>query len=462
MDRNYYKQKMIEAIESYYESLENDESTYKKAGEKDFEELVKWSIPEKGRDLDEMTEVLHKKVFPFRVKGAQPKNFAFIPSPASDISKIGDIITTLYNPNGAGWFSAPLVTQLENDVIDWLCEKVGYGKEAGGIFVSGGSQSNLTGIIAARDNVLGVENILKGVAYVSDQAHHSVNKGLRMAGIPDERIHKVRTDENLKMIPEDLEELILKDKEQGLIPFIVAGTAGTTNSGTIDPLFELSKVAKKYGLWFHVDAAFGGSLLLSQRYSGNLKGIEEADSVTWDGHKWLFQTYSCAMILAKDKKTLLKSFSDDPSYLKDAQSQDRIESWDLGPDLSRPSIGIKLWLTLQTIGTDEMGRRIEHGVVMAEKIEKELRKYGHWEIVTPAQQAILNFGYYSKEKSRDELDEINLKISQKFVDSGKSNILTTEVKGKKVLRICSISPDITDKDIVEVVEYLNEYIMEFK
>lgn len=463
MNNREIEEKMVEVVKDYYEKEKlNDTLAYREASEENYKAVSNLKFSKEGRSIDEMIDILNRDVFPYRVVGDHPRDFAFIPAPVEEISKIGDVLTTLYNPNAAGWFSAPVIASIENLLIDFLCEKVGFGKESGGTFVSGGSLSNLTAIVAARDDKLEMDNINKGVAYISNQAHHSVNKGLRIVGIPDSRIRSVKTDENLKMIPAELEKLILEDRKNGLIPFMVIGSAGTTNTGTIDPLFDLAQVCQRQNVWFHVDGAFGGSLLLSDTYSKRLRGIEFANSVTWDAHKWLFQTYTCAMVLVRDKKTLLKSFSDNPSYLKDAHNEEQIESWDLGPELSRPALSVKLWLTLQTLGLDEFERRIDHSVKIGEKAESELKKYDHWQIVTHGEQAILTFRYYSNKKSEEELDTINTEISHSIVNSGFAVILTTEIKDMKVLRMCTISPKTTNEDIEEVVEKLNECVESLK
>ncbi len=445
-------------INNYYtEGTLNIKSTptYIEPSQSSFDLIDHLNIPSSGRNLNEMITILTNDVFPYRLVGEHPRSFAFIPAPVEDVSKIGDIITTLYNPNAAGWFSAPIIAKIHKTLIDWFCSKVGYDNKSGGVFVSGGSLANLTAIIAARDEKLDIEQINKGVAYVSEQAHHSVNKGLRMVGIPDSRIRKVPIDQNLKMIPSSLNKMIQEDTYKGLIPFITIATAGTTNSGTIDPIQEISQVCTTNNLWLHVDGAFGASVLLSNDNSHLLDGIKYADSVIWDAHKWLYQTYTCALVLVKNKNSLLKSFSDDPSYLKDAHQNDQVDSWDLGPELSRPALGIKLWLTLQTLGTKQIGKQIDYSIDMAEFLEKELQNYNHWKIITPAQLAIINFRYSDKSKTEEELNNITVRIANDIQDSGWANILTTEINNKKVIRICTLSNETTKEDMLEVVDKLN-------
>lgn len=223
--------------------------------------------------------------------------------------------------------------------------------KASGTFLSGGSMANLNATIAARDKYLSLDDITRGVVYISDQAHHSVHKALHVIGIPDERIRRVKTDDQLKIDPTVLQETIKADKKECITSIYRHCDSWNNKCGVIDPLPELAKICKEEDIWLHVDGAFGASVLLSTSHTHLLKGIEQADSITWDAHKWLFQSYSCAMLLVKDKTDLLRSFSETPEYLEDASENEHINTWDLGLDLSRPARGVKLWLSIQALGT---------------------------------------------------------------------------------------------------------------
>ena len=199
-------------------------------------------------------------------------------------------MTSAYNIHAGGSKLAPTVNCIEQEVIQWLCHQAGFCENPGGVFVSGGSMANITALTAARDNKLNEETLHLGVAYISDQTHSSVAKGLRIIGIPNTRIRKIHTNSNFQLKTDLLESQIQKDLENGLLPFVVIGTAGTTNTGSIDPLEKISQICSKYNLWFHIDGAYGASVLLSPKYRHLLKGTELADSMSWDAHKWLFQT----------------------------------------------------------------------------------------------------------------------------------------------------------------------------
>lgn len=456
------KDYMTQFIEDYYREDHNyEEMPAIQLVEQDtFVELSNLDFPEEGKPVEEMIDVLRHKVYPNRSVGEHPRNFAFIPAPIEEVSKLGDLVNLFYNPNACGWYPSSGTASIEHALINWLCEQAGYSEESSGIFVSGGSSANLTAAIAARDSKLKADDINKGIVYISNQAHHSVNKALHVIGIPEERIRRLKTDENLKIIPEDLTTQVNKDLANGLKPFLIIGTAGTTNAGVIDPLKELAELAEEYNLWLHIDGAFGASLLLSNENRHLVDGLELADSITWDAHKWLFQTYSCAMLLVKNRSSLLHSFSDQPEYLDDAHQADRTDFWDLGIELSRPARGVKLWLTIQTLGTKKIGEQIDYGIELAEYTEAQVKKANHWQIVTPAQTAIINFRYFDDKHSEEELNAINTMLSEKMTSTGYAQVLTTKLNGVTVLRMCTLSPLTKHQDIEKTISDLNQIVLE--
>ena len=367
-------------------------------------------------------------------------------------------MTSAYNIHAGGSKLAPMVNCIEQKLLKWLCEQVGFGAQAGGVFVSGGSMANITALTAARDNKLDDETLHLGVAYISDQTHSSVAKGLRIIGIPNKRIRKIPTNPDFTIRTDLLEQQILKDKEAGLLPFVIIGTAGTTNTGSIDPLKELSAIAKRYQMWFHIDGAYGASILLSPKYKHLLDGAELADSISWDAHKWLYQTYGCAMVLVKDVQHLFHSFHVNPEYLKDIEGDlEHINTWDIGMELTRPARGLKLWLTLQILGTDLIGSAIEHGFQLADWAEEAVRELPDWEIISPSQLAMVNFRFAPKGLSKEQTDTLNEQISKKILDNGYAAVFTTVLHGQTVLRICALHPEAEKEDMYETIRLLDTF-----
>ena len=238
-----------------------------------------------------------------------------------------------------------------------------------------------------------------------------------------------------------LQEAIESDKKSGYIPFVVIGTAGTTNTGSVDPLPEISALCKKYNLWFHIDGAYGASVLLSPKYKSLLNGTELADSISWDAHKWLFQTYGCAMVLVKDIRNLFHSFHVNPEYLKDLENDiENVNTWDIGMELSPPCPRLKTLADSQVLGSDLIGSAIEHGFQLAVWAEEALKGKQDWEIVSPAQMAMINFRYAPGRPDQRRARCLNEQISCKILDSGYAAIFTTVLNGRAVTRICAIHP----------------------
>lgn len=428
------------------------------APEGQLEKIKALEIPKDGRDANEVVHEMMNEVYQYRGDSNHPRFFGFVPGPASSISWLGDIMTSAYNIHAGGSKLAPIVNCIEQKLLRWLCDQIGFGKKAGGVFVSGGSMANITALTAARDFKLNDENLHLGVAYISDQTHSSVAKGLRIIGIPNKRIRIIPTHEDFTMNTELLEEQILKDKESGLIPFVIIGTAGTTNTGSVDPLPEISAISKRHDMWFHIDGAYGGSVLLSPKYKHLLSGTELADSMSWDAHKWLYQTYGCAMVLVNNVEHLFHSFHVNPEYLKDIEGDlEHINTWDIGMELTRPARGLKLWLTLQILGTDLIGSAIEHGFQLADWAEEAVNALPDWEIISPSQLAMVSFRYAPEGLTEEQLDQLNEEISHKILEDGYAAVFTTVLHGHTVLRICALHPETEKEDMYETVRRLDLY-----
>lgn len=415
-------------------------------------------IPQASRPLEQVVEELLDDVFNYRMRMDHPRCFAFIPSPASELSWLGDLLTTAHNPHAGSWLQSSGPSSIERILIGWLNAQIGFPATAGGLFVSGGSMANLVALTAARDQMLTESDRHLGVAYVSDQTHSSVSKGLKIIGFYDRQIRKVPTDARWRLDAELLETAIAADLAIGLKPFAVVASAGTTNTGSIDPLPAIARICKSQGLWLHIDGAYGASVLLSPEHRGLLKGIELADSVSWDAHKWLFQTYGCGMVFVRQAHHLRNTFHASPEYLRDAQIDGtEINYWDFGAELTRPARAVKLWLTLQVLGAQAVGLAVSHGFRLAEWAKDELTRHENWEVISPPQLAIINFRYAPAGRSESELDELNRAISRRAIEEAFAGVLTTKLNGRTALRICAIHPNATETDMRETILRLDAY-----
>ncbi|RFU27095.1 hypothetical protein B7463_g9243, partial [Scytalidium lignicola] len=399
-----------------------------------------------------------EKIFACRMRMDHPAAFGFIPSPVSPLSFIGDMLTSAFNAHAGSWVQSSGPSAVEGALIRFLAERVGFPETAGGLFVSGGSMANLTALMIARDQKLGQsgQKRAKGVAYVSDQTHSSVAKGLRVLGFTDIQIRKIKCNGLFQMDVEALRSAITLDKEQGMLPFLIVASCGTTNTGSIDPLRAIITLARNQSpsLWVHVDGAYGASVAMSKSHRDLLDGLGEVDSVSWDAHKWLFQTYGCGMALVRERRWLSQSFATGAEYTRDAPDSEDLDSpnfWNFGSELTRPARCMKLWFTMQVLGSDAIGEMIDHGFKLADVADAELRRLPNWEIISKAQMAIVNFRYAPPRRNEEELDTLNTAISKSLIQQNVATALTTKLLGKTVIRICSINPNLTEDEMRGII-----------
>lgn len=417
------------------------------------------ALTPQGAQLEDVLAEIIGEVLPRASRGDHPRAFGFTPCPASPLSRLGDLLVSAFNPHAGAWAQSAGPLAVERALVRFLSDAAGFPKTAGGLFLAGGSAANLTAIVAAREAKLRADTLSLGVAYLSEETHVSALKALKIAGVPDAYIRRVPLDRALRMDAAALARTVAADEAAGLKPFVVVATAGSTRSGAVDPLPAIADVAERHGLWLHVDGALGASALLSGAHRHLLAGVERADSLGWDAHKWLFQTYGCAALIVRDQATLERAFSVRSPYLDDAGAgEGEVNPWDLGPEMTRPARALKLWLTLRVMGTQAAGAAIAHGFHLAEWAEDELRRTAGWRVVSPARMATLLFRF--EDSSQDRLDAINAEAARKLLDDGYASVGTVRIDGVRALRICALHPEATEEDMRETVRRLDMFARE--
>ena len=274
---------------------------------------------------------------------------AFVPGFTTWPSAMADLIASALNLDSCWWAGGAGMTQLELTVLEWFAEWIGYPADASGVLTSGGSAANLTALACARERLAGaMRDDL--VVYISAQSHSSVARAARALGFRPERVRVVPVDRAYHLRLDVLERAVSADRAAGLRPLVVCANAGTTNTGAVDPLHDLADLCAAHGLWLHVDAAYGGFAVLSDRGRAALSGIERADSVTLDPHKWLFQPFECGALLVRDPDGLRLSFEILPDYLRDVSARTEVNFSDRGLQLSRMCRALKVWMSIQAFG----------------------------------------------------------------------------------------------------------------
>ena len=430
------------------------------------ERMLRTPLPEQATPVGELVDLLARDVFPNSLKSDHPRFYSFVPSPTNFVSVIGDLLISGHNLFAGHWMAASAAGQIEINVIDWLNELVGFEpRAAGGILVSGGSMANLSAIATARESRLGGPNE-KAIVYCSDQTHSSMAKGLRILGFRPDQKRTIATDDGLRLSIPALEAAIAADRKAGLLPFCVVANGGTTNTGAVDPLNELADVCAREKMWLHVDGAYGAAAVITARGKKALSGMERADSVTLDPHKWLFQPYELGCLLVRDSTTLQKAFrvedEDHADYLEDVTRwvKNDVNFFECGVQLTRSFKALKLWLSMRAFGLGEFRRAIEIGFEMADHAERTLRAAGTWDVVTPSQMGVVTFRWKDNSKSESEIDAITRATVDLMRNDGYALVMSTSLNRRAVLRLCPINPATNRSEIEETIRRLGVFSAE--
>lgn len=453
---------VMDAIIAHFET-QNEKKPVAIATRKEMEQLYDENLPEKPEVPEKVLRFVLNQVMTNSNVVSHPKSFSFVPGPGNFVSAMGDALASGFNIFAGGWAASPAAAQMEITTTNWLLELFGFPvKRGGGIFTSGGSMANLTAVATARKVKCG-DDFSKAVIYLSDQAHSSNIKAIRILGFRKEQIRIIPTDAEFKIALNKLKNAIAKDKLEGLQPFCFIASAGTTNTGTVDPLTELAAICKKDNIWLHVDAAYGGAAILAKNGKQLLKGIEKADSITVDPHKWFFQPYEIGCLLVRNHKWLSGTFTEKPEYLRDIEgNESEINFYDHGIELTRRFRALKFYMSVKTFGLKAFRKAITFNIQLAEQTEDLLRKSNLWEVVSPATLGIINFRYNPMGKNfvEKQLDKINQKISEKVVASREALLVTTLLNGQVVLRMCLINPRTTMEDVKSTLKLCEEFAEE--
>lgn len=406
-------------------------------------EALGGQVPEEGGSAQEALRTLADVALSHMQHGDHPRYFARVPGPSSYPGVLADWLATGFNAIAASWGGGSGPATVELVTLGWLRELLGLPEGTEGVMTSGGSLANLTALAAARAAVG------PGVCYLSDQAHSSIPRALRTLGFPPEHVRVLRSDERLRLPLDDLLAAVEADAAAGERPGFVVATAGTTNSGAVDPLCEIADLCSAKGLWFHIDGAYGAAAALCDAGRRVLAGMERADSLVLDPHKWLFQPYDLGCVFVSRRGALEQAFRMTPDYLADvAGVAGEVNLRDRGLELTRRARGLKLWLTFRTYGLARLRVAIRHGMAAAEYAQRLVAADERWEVVTPAQLGIVTFALrgcdYAEHKARADA----------LAEEGFAVLTTTRLHGRPVLRLCTINPRTSLQDIAATLERL--------
>lgn len=434
-DRKKMRDRVIAHTENFLNNIEKGKA-YNITQEKGAG-LLRSPVSEKPLAAGKVMSLVRDNVDIPGLNPASGGHLGYIPGGGIYYSSLGDYWADVTNRYAGVFFAGPGAVRMENMLLRWLAGLTGYPKEAGGNLTSGGSLANLIAIVTARDaKQVRAGQVERSVIYSSSQAHHSIDKAIRIAGLREAVLRHVPMDRAFRIDPIALEKQIIQDRKEGLRPFLVIASAGTTDVGAIDPLAEIGGIARKHSLWYHVDAAYGGFFLLTREGKKKLRGIEMSDSVVIDPHKGLFLPYGLGVVLVRDCSKLQASHHYSANYMQDAVADnEELSPAELSPELTKPFRGLRLWLPLKLHGLQPFRACLEEKLLLARYFYKEVRKLG-FETGPEPELSVVTYRYVP---SNEDADAFNQHLLEGVVKDGRVFISSTVLNGNFTLRFACLA-----------------------
>ena len=433
-ERKELLQKTIRYSEEFLNGLQTS-LTYKSPKEIRF---LNSPISEDPMNIDEVLALLKTNVDTAGINPASGGHLGYIPGGGIYQSSLGDFLAAVTNRYAGVFFASPGAVKMENMLLSWMADLVGYPDSCGGNLTSGGSISNLIAMVTARDAFeIKPSEIERTVVYLTSQAHHSTEKALRIAGLKDCVKHFISMDANFKMNTSALEQAVINDKKCGLIPWLIVASAGTTDVGAVDPLNDIGDIAAKYNLWYHIDGAYGAFFILSDTGEKILDGLGKSNSIIMDPHKGLFLPYGSGAVLIKDRNRLYHSHSYQAGYMQDAlPDNDEFSPADLSPELSKHFRGLRLWLPLKLLGLAPFRAALEEKLQLARYAYERLNDFVNIEFGPYPELSVVTFRLIPPS---GDANEFNKKLLDEIHKDGRVFLSSTLLNGKFTLRMAVLS-----------------------
>lgn len=459
---------LIEQIADFYESLPRRPVT-RATGPDELRALLgTGELAEQGTDADRLLADVAPVLFDHSLHNGHPKFLGYITSSAAPLGALADLLAAAINANVAKWDLAPLASEIESQAIRWLADLAGYRRDCGGLMVSGGTAANFLAFVAARDAMAPWEIGKSGnrgesrplTAYVSEATHTWIEKAADVCGMGAEAVRWIGTDEDGRMRPDLLRDLLERDLREGRLPFLVVGTAGSVSTGAVDPLRDLAMMCREYGLWFHVDGAYGAAAALLPEAPGDLHALALADSVAFDPHKWLYCPIEAACVLTRHEDALRTAFGYRPDYYH-FQQMSGANYYELGMQNTRAFRALKVWLALRRAGRAGYRESIRGDVRLAEALFARLTQHPEFE-TNSLNLSIATFRYVPQRIERNSaaaeayLDTLNRTLLAELQAGGELFLSNAVVNGRYLLRACIVNFRTLQQDIDEIPSIIAE------
>ena len=427
-----------------------DRPVYRHTSSREIRDGLDPALPTKGIDFDGLLKVFRETIVPFSRQNAHPRMFGYVQSPGTPIAAFADLLASMLNANLTIWRSAPAPVELECLTIDWIRQILGFNAGAGGLFVSGGSMANLIGIAMARQTKDYSSGRLR--MYASSETHFSIIKAAALLGIGQENVRYVAVDERFRIRIDDLVAKITADLEAGYVPFCVVANAGTVNTGAVDPLTDIREIAHRFQLWMHVDGSYGAFAVLAESARKLFAGMEQADSIALDPHKWLYLPVDVGCVIYRDPQIARAAFAHEAEYTRmfGEEADEAFVCWDYGPELSRRFRALKVWMFLKGVGLDRLSEAIETNLACARYLESMVRASDDFEMVAPVELSIFCFRHVPAQQrngSPAAIDAFNERLLIALQRDGSSYLSNATLGGRFALRGCVLNYRTTLRDM---------------
>jgi glutamate/tyrosine decarboxylase-like PLP-dependent enzyme len=422
--------------------------------------IFQTELPEEGLGEDALSGLRDV------IKNSRAQNgrfFSYVLGSGEPVAATADLLASVLNQNVTAWRSGPAAVAIEKTVVAWLAKAIGCGELTGSL-TGGGSSANLMGLAMAREAKIPANEhgtSTHGAVYASEEVHMSIPKSIALLGIGRANLRLISTDESFQMIPEELDRAIRLDKDAGKTPIAVVATAGTVNTGAIDPLAEIAEIAHRHGTWLHVDGAYGA--LAAIAVPDKFSGLELADSISLDPHKWLYQPLDAGCLLYRDAGAARKAFAHTGEYAR-ALTNDPVEGFaffEESVELSRRFRALKLWLSLRYHGLAAFREAIRRDLAHAQQLVQQIAAHADLQLMAPVDLSAVCFRYRGTgQASDDELNQLNAEILKRVIERGRVYISNASLRNRFCLRACVVNHRTTDADIHSVVTEVLQAAME--
>lgn len=433
--------RVVDFLAEYLDHIE-EKRVFPDAEPRTVNALFAESLPQDPSSAESVLNELENKLLPYCTHVGHPGYMGLITPSPNPMGIIADFICSAINQNVGAYSIGPSAVAMERRVVRWLTDLCGYDAKAGGNLTSGGMMANFIGLKVGRDAVTRDRAQHDGVCdrwavYASEERHVSVDKAVDCVGLGRNALRALPTDSNYQVRLDALEEAIAQDKKKGVRPMCIVGIFGTTNTGAVDDIRELRRTADREGMWLHVDAAYGGGMLLSHEWPMRDRGLELADSITIDPHKWFYAPLDAGAVLVKDQDRLTASFGIKPSYLTDEldQSNERYQYYVHGFEQSRRFRSLKVWMSFKRYGARQIGDWIDNNVRQAKHLHALVEKDPRFELASSPPMSAICIRFKGAGLDEAESKELHAEVAQRVEQSGRFWMSTTELKGKSWFRI---------------------------